>query len=216
MRLNQNPNIRSGPFVFYGMEVRMRAALSVTAAVLLCAAAPHASQSASPTTVERNFAKGGTIRMNLSAGDYRIGGRSEDKVRISWRGDTPEDAARVKAEIRVNGTAATLMTSGFKNGVHFTIDVPARSDIDIDLTAGDLEVRGIEGSKKVESWAGDVSIDVGQPEQYRSVEASVRAGDLRAAPFKVSKGGLLRSFKWTGSGPYSLQVKLFAGDLTLR
>jgi hypothetical protein len=30
------------------------------------------------------------------------------------------------------------------------------------------------------------------------------------------KGGLLRSFSWTGKGAYSLRVKLFAGDLTLR
>jgi hypothetical protein len=198
------------------MEVRMKAALSVAAAVVLLAAGPHAVQSTSPTSIERGFVKAGTIRMNLAAGDYRIAGRSEDKIRISWRTDSPEDAARVKADIQVNGTGASLRTSGVKNGLHFTIDVPARSDIDIDLTAGDLEVRGIEGSKKVESWAGDVSIDIGQPEQYRSVEASVRAGDLSAAPFNVSKGGLLRSFKWTGKGPYSLRVKLFAGDLTLR
>ena len=77
-------------------------------------------------------------------------------------------------------------------------------------------MRGIEGNKRVDSWAGDVSIDIGQPEQYRQVDASVRAGDLNARPFNVSKGGLLRSFSWTGKGPYSLQVKLFAGDLTLR
>jgi hypothetical protein len=198
------------------MEVRMKAALAAAAAVIVFAAAPQAVQPVSPTSVERGFAKGGMIRMNLAAGDYRIAGRSEEKIRVSWRTDHPEDAARVKADIEVTSGRATLRTSGVKNGLHFTIDVPARSDLDIDLTAGDLEVRGIEGSKLVESWAGDVKIDVGQPEQYRSVEASVRAGDLSAAPFKVSKGGIMRSFTWNGSGPYSLRVKLFAGDLTLR
>ena len=194
----------------------MKAALAAAAAVIVFAAAPHAVQPVPPTSVERGFAKGGMIRMNLAAGDYRITGRSDEKIRVSWRTDHPDDAARVKAEIEVTSTRATLRTSGVKNGLHFTIDVPERSDIDVDLTAGDLEVRGIEGSKKVESWAGDVKIDIGQPEQYRSVEASVRAGDLSAAPFKVSKGGIMRSFTWNGSGPYSLRVKLFAGDLTLR
>ena len=194
----------------------MKAALAAAAAVILFAVAPRAVQSVSPNSVERAFAKGGMIRMNLAAGDYRIAGRADDRIRVSWRTDNADDAARVKTEIDVSTTRATLRTSGVKNGLHFTIDVPTRSDIDIDLTAGDLEVRGIEGSKHVESWAGDVMIDIGQPEQYRTVEASVRAGDLSAAPFKVSKGGLLRSFKWTGTGPYSLRVKLFAGDLTLR
>ena len=82
-----------------------------------------------------------------------------------------------------------IATSGFKSGVHFTIEVPSRSDIEIDLSAGDLEVRGIEGNKRVESWAGDVSIDIGQPEQYREVEASVRAGDLTRRPSRCQRGG---------------------------
>jgi hypothetical protein len=173
-------------------------------------------QSSSGQSVDKAFPKAGVIRMKLAAGGYRISGRSEEKIRIAWRADRPEQAANLRAEAAITGNTAVITTSGFKNGVHFTIDVPSRSDIDIDLSAGDLEVRGIEGNKKVESWAGDVSIDIGQPEQYREVEASVRAGDLNALPFKVSKGGLMRSFSWKGKGPYSLHAKLFAGDLTLR
>ena len=193
------------------------AAPALAAAVLLLAAPIDARQSTpSQQPLEKSFAKGGTIHMKLAAGDYRINGRAEERIRLSWRADRPEQAANLKADADITGTRAVISTSGFKNGVHFTIEVPARSDIDIDLSAGDLEVRGIEGNKKVESWAGDVSIDIGQPEQYRRVEASVRAGDLTARPFNVSKGGLMRSFTWDGKGPYSLMVKLFAGDLTLR
>jgi hypothetical protein len=154
--------------------------------------------------------------MKLAAGDYQISGRSDQKIRVAWRVDHAEDASRVKAEADIRGTTALVATTGVKNGMHFTIDVPARSDLDVDLSAGDLEIRGIEGSKKVGSWAGDVSIDVGKPEQYREVEASVRAGDLSAKPFNVMQGGLMRGFKWSGQGRYVLQVKLFAGDLTLR
>ena len=192
-------------------------ALAVAVALTVLAGSTGAYQA--PTTgqpVDKPFAKAGTIKMSLAAGDYRISGRVDERIRVAWRADKPEDAANLKAQAEIRGTSAVLSTSGFRNGVHFTIEVPARSDIEIDLTAGDLDVRGIEGSKRVETWAGDVSIDIGQPEQYRIVEASVRAGDLTAAPFKVSKGGLFRSFNWTGKGPYSLRVKLFAGDLTLR
>ena len=192
------------------------AAFAAAVAVTLLAGSIGASQAQNGSFVDKPFSKGGTIVMSLAAGDYRVSGRVEDRIRIAWRADRPEQAANLRANIEVSGQKAVLRTSGFRNGVHFTIDVPARSDIEIDLSAGDLEVRGIEGSKRVESWAGDVSIDIGQPEQYRTVEASVRAGDLRAEPFKVSKGGLMRSFTWTGKGPYSLKAKLFAGDLTLR
>ena len=194
-------------------------ALSAVVAVLILAGSSAGTSAFQPTTgqpVDKAFPKAGVIRMTLAAGGYRITGRSDDRIRIAWRADRPENATNLRAEANVTGNTAIIATSGFKNGVHFTIDVPSRSDIDIDLSAGDLEVRGIEGNKKVESWAGDVSIDIGQPEQYREVEASVRAGDLNALPFKVSKGGLMRSFSWKGKGPYSLHAKLFAGDLTLR
>jgi hypothetical protein len=189
-------------------------ALAVVAVALLAASFPVQSPDGVP--VDKPFPAGGKITMKLAAGDYDITGRSDQKIRVAWHIDRPEEASRVKAEAEIKGTTAVIATTGVKSGIHFTIDVPARSDIDIELSAGDLRVRGIEGSKKIDSWAGDVSIDVGKPEQYRDVEASVRAGDLSARPFNVMKGGLLRSFSWTGQGPYSLHVKLFAGDLTLR
>ena len=189
---------------------------ALAAAVVLLATPIHARQPNPAPSLDKPFAKGGSIVMKLAAGDYRISGRTEDRIRVSWRADRPEQAANLKADADVSGTRAVISTAGFKNGIHFTIEVPARSDIDIEMSAGDLEVRGIEGNKKVESWAGDVSIDIGQPEQYRRVEATVRAGDLTARPFNYSTGGLLRSFTWDGKGAYSLMVKLFAGDLTLR
>lgn len=192
------------------------AALAVTT-LAASTVATRAVQSTSGQPVDKAFAKGGTVVMNLSAGDYRIEGRADDKIRVDWRVDRSSDAENVKARIDVRGTKAVIETSSAKHGgVHYTIDVPSRSDIEVDLTAGDLEVRGIEGNKRIESWAGDLSIEVGRPEQYRSVEASVRAGDLSARPFNVTKGGLFRSFTRTGTGPYSLRVKLVAGDLTLK
>jgi len=193
--------------------------LAVAAAVTILAGSTMANpglQSTFGQPVDKAFAKGGTIRMKLAAGDYKIGGSPDEKIRVEWRADRADQAANLKAGAEIRGTTAVISTSGFKDGIHFTIEVPARSDIDIEMSAGDLDVRGIEGNKKVESWAGDVSVEVGQPTLYRSVEASVRAGDLNARPFNVSKGGLMRSFSWKGSGAYSLAVKLFAGDLTLR
>jgi hypothetical protein len=193
----------------------LAAAVALTTLAVSTGAAP-AFQSTFGQPVDKAFAKAGTIRMNLAAGDYKIAGSPDEKIRIEWRADRAEQAATLKADAEIKGANAVISTSGFKNGIHFTISVPARSDIGIDLSAGDLDIRGIEGNKRIESWAGDVTIDVGQPDLYKSVEASVRAGDLNARPFNVSKGGLLRSFSWTGKGSYTLLAKLVAGDLTLR
>lgn len=202
------------PGVTYVSPMKAPALAAVAAFVML--AGSSGSGQAPSIAVDKPFPKAGTIRMSLAAGDYRISGRADDRIRVSWRADRPDQGTNVKAGAEIHGNTAVLTTGGFRNGVHFTIDIPMRSDVEIDLSAGDLELRGVEGNKRVESWAGDVSIDIGQPEHYRTVEASVRAGDLRAEPFKVSKGGLMRSFTWSGKGPYSLKAKLFAGDLTLR
>jgi hypothetical protein len=198
------------------MEVDMNTVpLAVTAMAALLAGVP-AQQSAENTPFERPFVSGGTIRLNLSAADYRIQGRPEEKIRVSWRLDRPEQGRQVQVAADVTGRTAVVRTSGPKNGLHFTIELPERSDLDVDLSAGDLDVRGIEGNKTLSMWAGDVTMDVGRPELYRDVEASVRFGDISAHPFQVTTGGVFRSFKWTGSGKYSVRAKLFAGDLTLR
>jgi hypothetical protein len=93
--------------------------------------------------------------------------------------------------------------------------VPTQADLYVRLTAGDLRVESIRGNKDIELHAGDVDIDVGRPEDYQHVDASVWAGDLTAAPFHVNKGGLFRSFDWNGNGRYRLHARLKAGDLRL-
>lgn len=63
--------------------------------------------------------------------------------------------------------------------------------------------------------AGDIEIEVGPVSDLKHVEASVWAGDLQAAPLKISKGGLFRSLKWDGKGRYDVLAHLKAGDLRL-
>ncbi len=166
--------------------------------------------------LERNFEAGGIVHLYLAAADYKIVGQREPQIRVGWHVDRPEQAGRVHVETDVQGATATIRTHGPNNGLHFQIALPERSDVDVDLAAGDIEIKGIEGNKALSMWAGDVSIDVGRPDLYRDVEASVRFGDLSAPPFNVSKGGIFRSFRWTGNGRYSVHAKLFAGDLRLR
>ena len=84
------------------------------------------------------------------------------------------------------------------------------------LTAGELTIEGIDGNKDVSLHAGELDIDVGRAEDYRSVSASVWAGEVHASPFNVSKEGLFRSFSWSGKGAYTLEARLKAGEIDLR
>jgi hypothetical protein len=197
----------------------MRNALLASIFGVLLAVLPAAQSGNQPPrlsdSLERAFAPGGVIHMNLSAGDYRIMGGQENRIHVLWKVRKAEDLPRVRVQADVKGSAATIATDGVRNGFDVEMQVPARSGLRVRLTAGDLTVDGIEGNKDIESHAGDLTIDVGRAEDYSRVDASLWAGDLEAPPFNVSKGGLFRSFEWKGNGAYTLHAHLMAGDLRL-
>jgi hypothetical protein len=185
---------------------------------LLAVIAGPASPAQTPANVgmvERAFKPGGTIAMDLSAGGYTIRGTAEDTIRVRWQTRDAASAAQSKAEVAVAGTSATIRTRGSKNDFKVQIELPHRSDLNVSLSAGDLQVLRIEGNKELSMWAGDVTMEVGGPELYKQVDASVRFGELTLSPFNANKGGILRSFHWNGSGKYTISAKLFAGDLKL-
>jgi hypothetical protein len=172
-------------------------------------------ESRTSDSLERAFEPSGRIRMDLSAGDYRITGTRDHVIRLTWSVRTPDQLSKVKARADVRGSDATITTDGPSNNFKVTIQVPSRSDLHVRLSAGDLTVQQIEGNKDVEVHAGDVDIDVGRAEDYHAVDAAIWAGEIDAGPFHIAKEGLFRSFDWKGQGPYRLHAHLKAGDLRL-
>ncbi len=167
-------------------------------------------------TKQQSFVSGGRVKIQLEAGDYKIVAGANNTLRVSWYADSVE-RSDVKVDIQTYEKAAHIQVRNTPHkNFHATIELPAKSDLFIRLTAGDLHIARIIGSKDIESRAGDVNIDVVDPNDYHHVDASVIAGDLSAPAFKVSKGGLFRSLQWTGPGTYSLHAHLLAGDLLLK
>jgi hypothetical protein len=117
-------------------------------------------------------------------------------------------------DLQVKGPNATVRTRGPGSGFRVNRRSAAVGS-DMTLTAGDLKVHGIEGNKRLSMWAGDVTMEVGDAELYRRVDATVKAGENSPRPFGRSTGGLFRSFRWDGKGKYTIDASLFAGDLKL-
>ncbi len=162
--------------------------------------------------VSKEFASGGQIKMNLEGGGYEVRPSNNNQIRIFWNQASGRD---VKVKLNITGTVANLEVQNTPNNFQATIEVPASADLHIRLTAGALGVGRIKGNKHIESNAGDVNIAVGEANDWGHVDASVRAGNLDAPVFKVAKGGLFRSFSWSGPGKYKLDVHLLAGNLSL-
>lgn len=165
--------------------------------------------------VQLEFMQGGTVALDLEAGDYQISPTEDDKVTVSYRvnGDPANRSVRIRSG--VNGQDARIVIETPNNGFHAEISVPRKSNLYARLTAGNLTVDGIEGSKDIESRAGNVTIDVGDPAKYGPVYASVSSGNLQANPWAANKSGLVRSFSSQGHGPYGLHAHVGAGNLVL-
>jgi hypothetical protein len=196
------------------MRVLFSTALLVTALVGVSASQQRPS---APDVVERPFVTNGRITMDLMAGEYRIVGGPERRIRIAWTARDPGRYRQNDVRADVNGPDARITTDGPLNHTNFraTIDVPTRTDLTIRLSAGDLRVERIEGDKDISSHAGEIDIDIGNPDDYRRVEASVWAGELHVQPFGPAREGLFRSFDWKGTGRYRLSAHLKAGELRL-
>jgi len=167
-------------------------------------------------SLERAFSPNGSLRMDLVAGDYEITGRPEPRVRLDWTARDADALRKVRARAEMRGSELRITTDGPHNrDLKFRIQVPDQSHLYVRLSAGDLKIEAIRGNKDVELRAGDLRIDVGRAEDYKKVDASLWAGDIKASAFRISKDGLFRSFDWNGPGAYRLHAHLMAGDLYL-
>lgn len=101
--------------------------------------------------------------------------------------DHEQDMSKIQVVADVFERVATIRTKGPTSKAHFTIEVPARSDVQLRVRAGEVRIEGIEGNKDVRMNAGELYIDV-DPESLHHVHASVSIGDLNARSLGVEKG----------------------------
>jgi len=149
--------------------------------------------------------------MDLGAGGYKLRGVSTDgKIHVRWHAD---DADEVRVSLDVKGTEARLRTRGPHHHFEVEIDLPSRTDLKVSLSAGELDIRGLEGDKDLRCHAGDIKVVVGSFADYRHADASVKIGDLQG--FGETHSGFFRSLEWSGPGKYELHATLGAGELRI-
>lgn len=166
---------------------------------------------------EVDFPANSRLRIDSCSGEVRVNGTDQEKIRVHYSGKGSDSTPDVTVRLKRRDQVAELDISGCPhNQFKMTIEIPKTSDLYLRMMAGQLNVEDIPGNKDVELSFGQLDIEMGNPNDYRTVEASVSTGQLEAAPMQVSKGGLFRSFKHEGSGKYRLAAHVGAGQLTLK
>lgn len=164
---------------------------------------------------ETAFVDGGKITIKLSAGEHRISESPDNYIRVNWGVKNKSSSGNVDAKTDVDGSTAKIDIDGPNKNFQTLIEVPRHSDLTVHLTAGELTVGNVEGNRDIHLRAGDLSIEVGNTDDYGHVEGSLWAGDIDAGPFGMTASGLFRSVEWQGEGEQEMRFKLYAGDVRL-
>jgi hypothetical protein len=196
------------------VPLRSRTSIVILVALGLvsCSSAPRPDQ-APAVKVEKPFASGGSIEMQLGGGDYVVRAAPDEHIRVSFRGNT----GNAVAELTTDGTHGTLAIKDTpRNNFQATVEVPAAADLAVHLAGGNLVIAAIKGNKEIDSKAGNVEISISNQNDYGSVDASVKVGNLNGGPFGDAGSGLSPQLKWSGPGKYTLRATLGAGNLELK
>jgi len=200
----------------------MNNAFRLLSVFLLLASAAIGQTTQETTKLERqgfatNLASGTNLRLHLHAGDFRVVGSAAEKISVRVEGKNVEQAKKIKIQVTRSDGAVDLKLSHVpKNELLVTIEIPKSTNLYARMRGGDLSVEGVAGDKDLELTGGDLTIQVGGPQEYSHVDLSVRFGDVSGAQFGDPKGWLGNSVRKDGSGKYRLHAHVMAGDLVLK
>ena len=165
---------------------------------------------------ETNLASGTTLRLHLRDGDFRVVGSDSEKISIHFEGKNVEQAKDIKIQLkRSDGGVDLKLLHVPKKELQVTIEIPRSTNLYARMRGGDLSVQGVAGDKDLELTGGDLTIQVGSPDEYSRVDLSVKFGDVSGTQFGDPKGWIGNSVRKEGSGKYRLHAHVTAGDLML-
>jgi DUF4097 and DUF4098 domain-containing protein YvlB len=130
-----------------------------------------------------------------------------------------DDAQRIRLRFKGNQDDETLTIAGNLrqgNNVRVRIEVPRKTSLRVEMSAGQVKVEEIAGDKDIDLYAGQIIISSTHPWDYRSVDVSVSIGAVKAPVYGAEKGGFFRGItKETANGEYSLHAHVITGEIEL-
>ena len=154
---------------------------------------------------------GGTLRLNNFSGKVTVTGSDRADVSIeAVRHGTRDQLERIRLDVRSDASTVHIDANkrerwwfdwGRSNVVEtdFEIRVPRRTNLDLTLFSASLDVRGVDGSHKVQTFSSGAKLD--------DVNGSIRA--------KSFSGAIeIRATAWADN--QTIDVETFSGAVELR
>jgi hypothetical protein len=148
-----------------------------------------------------------------------IVGTEQQAIHLSCSADDAEDARNIRIRFSGNQDDGKLTISGgsLKNGdLRIRIEVPRKTSLRVQMSAGEVKVEEIAGDKDIDLYAGRVAISSDRVWDYRSIDVSVDIGQVNAMVYGADEGGFFPSFrKKTADGEYLLRAHVMTGQIDL-
>ena len=144
-----------------------------------------------------------SIHVSCASGDE---GEQPDaeSIRIGLQGNQDDETLTIVGDLRKGAS------------VRVRIEVPRKTSLRVDMSAGEVKVEEIAGDKDIDLYAGRIAISSTRPWDYRSVDVSVSIGAVKAPVYGTEEGGFFRGLtKEIGDGEYSLHAHVIAGEIDL-
>lgn len=151
----------------------------------------------------------------------QIVGTDQEAIHVSCTAGNDDTARDVSLHFSPTANGGKLSIKGAhldhgNNGIEVRIEVPRRTHLSVRMFAGEVRVEEVKGDKDIEIGAGQITISSIHGGEYRSVDASVSAGEVKAQAFGADKGGLFRNFsRNNASGEYRLHAHVTTGEIDL-
>ncbi|HEX5233827.1 MAG TPA: hypothetical protein VFW25_00710 [Silvibacterium sp.] len=184
---------------------------------------------ASPGTLvlSEHLPSNGTLVLTMNVGDVHIVPSPEaDRLRVEIHADASlkEERSWVK-QFEVAGDRATVDIQGPKVHEHcvscytnrnIIVFVPQQTAIKLQVEIGDVTIKSVKGDKQIRLGIGDLSIGIGDQNEYSRIDLSTRIGDLDDPVYHSEPHGFLGKSETVGrEGRYHLRAHVGIGDLKL-
>lgn len=149
-----------------------------------------------------------------------IVGSDAEILRVSCSSSDSQRAQNV--ELRFSGGEEygklTVTGAPFAHGnLQVRVEVPRKTNLRIHTPAGQVTVEHVVGDKEIDLYAGQITISPAEDWNYRSIDASVIIGEVRASEYGVDKGGFFRGFsRETPDGDYRVRAHVITGQIDLQ
>jgi hypothetical protein len=198
----------------------MRTLFTVTSVALLAGSLAVArAETLCGQTLDAPLRPRTVLKIQSRPAGLEIVGTDQAGIHVSCTSGETGDAQRIRFKLQENSNDETLTIKGDLhkgNDLRIRIEVPRKTSLRVEMSAGEVKVEEIEGDKDIHLYAGQITVSSTRTWDYRNVDVSVIIGAVNAPVYGEQKGGFFRSItKDTAGGEYSLHAHVTTGEIDL-